>query len=106
MAINLYATADPTVTTAVEKAAMSNVPRDYSGAMQYATQSYSNMLYNQGQMWSNLGKAAAGIGLAIHKDIKTVPPEGTDIIIGDLDKTQDKMKFSYGLMIDTVTGKE
>ena len=100
MAIKLYQGADSALASAAYKAAAAQAPADVSGVMQSVAASYDRTLRAQAQMWGNIGKAATQVGLAIHKDIKTVPPEGTDYIIGDLDKTQDMMKISYGLKAD------
>jgi len=100
MAIKLYQGADSALASAAYKAAAAKAPADVSGVMQSVAASYDRTLRAQAIMWGNIGKAAAQVGLAIHKDIKTVPPEGTDYIIGDLDETQDMMKISYGLKAD------
>ncbi len=100
MAIKLYQGADSALASAAYKAAAAKAPADVSGVMQSVAASYDRTLRAQAQMWGNIGKAATQVGLAIHKDINTRPPSGTDYIIGDLDKTQDMMKISYGLKAD------
>lgn len=98
MAINLWNTADSSLVSVAYRAGMANVPADHSRALEQAANSYSKMMDKQGEMWSNIATVGIAIGAAVFKDIKTVPPEGTDIIQSDLDETQDFMKMSYGLI--------
>ena len=102
MAINLNPGADATLVGAAYRAAMANAPKDYSGTLERAADSYEKTMEASGEMWNNVAKIGAKLGGEMVKNANeraayaaktnALNPEDAKFLMDGIYKNKDAQK--------------
>ena len=102
MATNLNPGADATLVGVAYRAAMANVPGDYSRTFEKAAESYEKTMEASSEMWGNVSNVAAAIGgemvananerAAYSAKATTLNPEDAEFLISEIYGIKDAQK--------------